>query len=85
MLEKGKKEEKGLENIPSYDAEKVEITSGQEMYLNVQTQHKMRGEMLLNHSIMMNVIITVTSGYRRVCIIFSRTLNRCLLKIIQSI
>ena len=47
MLEKGQEGEKGLENIPLYNTEKVEIPPGQGRYLKVQTQHKMRGEMLV--------------------------------------
>ena len=47
VLEKGKEGEKGLENIPLYNSLKVEIPPGQGRYLKVQTQHKMRGEMLV--------------------------------------
>ena len=42
MLEKGEGEgEKGLEDIPIYNTEKVDLPPGQGRYLKGQTQHKM--------------------------------------------
>ena len=85
MLEKGKEGEKGLESIPLYNAEKVEIPPGQGRYLKVQTQHRMGGEMLVasvpydERDINCDVRIP-ESLYN-----FQSTLNRCLLKIIKSI
>ena len=48
MLEKGEGEgEKGLDDIPLYNTEKVDHPPGQGRYLKVQTQHRMGGEILV--------------------------------------